>query len=97
MISALPHYCCTTMAARIGIPDLLRFLAAGCSKLDSAHITDRCDVHCPDLPRLFMTSRASHGTDSALPGRIIPWTGRPITVRRRGPGRSAPSWRAICR
>lgn len=39
---------------RIGMPDLLRLLAAGCPKLDNANITDRCDVHRRDLVRLFM-------------------------------------------
>jgi hypothetical protein len=35
------------------MPDLLRLLAAGCPKLNSHSITDRCDVHCPDLSGLF--------------------------------------------
>ncbi len=35
------------------VPDLLRLLAAGCPKLHGHSITDRCDVHCPDLPGLF--------------------------------------------
>jgi hypothetical protein len=35
------------------MPDLLRLLATGCPKLDSHNITDRCDVHCPDLSGLF--------------------------------------------
>lgn len=39
---------------QIGLPDLLRAMAAGCPKLDNTNIIDRCDVHCPDLPRLFM-------------------------------------------
>ncbi|MEJ7747413.1 MAG: hypothetical protein WKF61_11860 [Luteimonas sp.] len=41
--------------AAIGLPDLLlRILAAGCPKLESTNITDRCDVHCPGLSRLFL-------------------------------------------
>jgi hypothetical protein len=36
------------------MPDLLRLLAAGCPRLDSDQITDRCDVHSPDLSRVFV-------------------------------------------
>jgi hypothetical protein len=35
------------------MPDLLRLLAAGCPRLGSDQITDRCDVHCPDLSGPF--------------------------------------------
>jgi hypothetical protein len=44
---------------QIGMPDLLRALAAGCPKLDNANITDRCDVHCSGLPRLFLPGTVS--------------------------------------
>jgi hypothetical protein len=40
------------------MPDLLRLLAAWCPRLDSANITDRCDVHCPDLLGLFAVPAA---------------------------------------
>jgi hypothetical protein len=43
------------------MPDLLRLLAAGCPRLDSTNITDRCDVHCPDLSKLFLPTVASSG------------------------------------
>jgi hypothetical protein len=33
--------------------DLLRLLATGCPRLGSDQITDRCDLHYPDLSRLF--------------------------------------------
>jgi hypothetical protein len=36
------------------MPDLLRLLAAGCPRLGSDQITDWCDVHSPDLSRVFV-------------------------------------------
>jgi hypothetical protein len=48
------------------MPDLLRLLAAGCPRLDSTNITDRCDVHCPDLGKLFLPAVAPGGWPPAI-------------------------------
>jgi hypothetical protein len=48
------------------MPDLLRLLAAGCPKLDSHSITDRCDVHCPDLVGLFLAAVALGASGAAV-------------------------------
>jgi hypothetical protein len=45
----------------MGMPALLRFMAGNCARLDNASITDRCDAHCPDLTRLFLSTTPSNG------------------------------------
>jgi hypothetical protein len=38
----------------MGMPDLLRILAGDCPRLQRDSLSERCDVHCPTLPELFM-------------------------------------------
>jgi hypothetical protein len=40
----------------VGMPTLLRVLAGDCPRLASAVPIDGCDVHCPDLARLFLST-----------------------------------------
>ena len=38
-----------------GIPELLRMLSDDCPKRASVSAYDLCDVHCPELPALFLS------------------------------------------
>lgn len=58
--------CWPSMGRTMPMPDLLRLLAAGCPKLDSHSITDRCDVHCPDLVGLFLAAVALGASGAAV-------------------------------
>jgi hypothetical protein len=47
--------------ADFGIPDLLAVLSEDCPKRASVTIYDRCGVHCPDLPSLFLGAEKGKG------------------------------------
>jgi hypothetical protein len=42
------------IGAGVGLPDLREILAGDCPKARSTALHERCDVHYPDFPALFV-------------------------------------------